>query len=95
MQNLPRLYKIRKEPVLDSRATVHQEAGTGIGHHDTKTKPPRKRNKKVARDYGYVNWQGIGHNDVGAVNQAFGANKVEIKHNSLEAIRFSGRLIMT
>jgi hypothetical protein len=34
-----------------------------------------------------MNWQGIRHNDVEVVNQIFGANKVEIKHKSLEAIR--------
>jgi hypothetical protein len=34
MQNLPRLYKIRKEPILDHGATMQQQAGTGIWHHD-------------------------------------------------------------
>ena len=34
-----------------------------------------------------MNWQGIRCNDVEAVNQAFGSNKVEIKHKSLEGIR--------
>ncbi len=66
---------------------MHQEAGTGIWHHSMKKKPPRKQNKKVARDHSNVNWQGIRHNVVEAVNQAFGANEVEIKHKSLEAIR--------
>ncbi len=87
LRNLPRLYKIRKEPTLDSKATMHQKAGTCIWHCDTKKKPPRKRYKKVARDYSIVNWQGIRRNDMKSVNQAFGANKVEIKHKSLEAIR--------
>jgi hypothetical protein len=50
-------------------------------------KAPKKQNKKVVRDKGNVNWQGSRHNDVEAVNQAFGANKVEIKHKSLEANR--------
>jgi hypothetical protein len=80
MQNLPRLYKIRKEPILDPGATVHQQAGTGIWHRDTKKKPSKKWNKKVDRDHSNVNWQGIRCNDVEAVNQAFGTNKVEIKH---------------
>jgi hypothetical protein len=34
-----------------------------------------------------MNWQGIRHNDMDAVKQAFGAYKVEIKRKSLEAIR--------
>ncbi len=36
MQNLPRLYKIRKEPILDPGATMHQAAGAGICRHDAK-----------------------------------------------------------
>jgi hypothetical protein len=67
---------------------VHQQAGTGIWHHDTKKKPPKRQNKKVSRDHSNVNWQGSRRNDVEAVNQAFGVNKVEIiKHKSLEAIK--------
>ncbi len=87
MQNLPRLYKIRKDPILDPGATMHQQAGTGIWLCDTKKKPPKKQNKKVARDYSNLNWQGIRRNDVEAVNQEFGANNMEIKHKCLEAIR--------
>jgi hypothetical protein len=88
MQNLPRLYKIRKEPILDPGATVHQEAGAGIWCHDTKKKPPRKRNKKVSRNHNNVNWQGIRrNNEVDAVNQAYSINGVEIKHKSLESIK--------
>ncbi len=87
MQNLPRLYKIRKEPILDPGATVHQAAGASLWRCDTKKKPLRKRNKKVARNHGNMNWQGIRHNEMDVVNQAFGTNKVEIKHKSLEAIR--------
>jgi hypothetical protein len=34
-----------------------------------------------------INWQGSRHNDVEAVNQAFGTNEGEIKQRSLEAIR--------
>jgi hypothetical protein len=30
MQSLPRLYKIRKEPIMDVGATVHQAAGAGL-----------------------------------------------------------------
>jgi hypothetical protein len=90
MQNFPRLYKIRKEPILDPRATVHQEAGAGIWCCDSQKKPPRKRNKKAARNHSNVNWQGIRCNGVEAVNQAFGMNKGEIKHKSLEAIGLLG-----
>ncbi len=58
MQNLPRLYKIRKElSTQDPGATVHQEAGAGIWDFDTKKKPLRKRNKKVARNHGNLNQQ--------------------------------------
>jgi hypothetical protein len=87
MPNLPRLYKIKKEPILDLGATLHQAAGAGLWHCDTKKKPPRKINRKVARNHGNMNWQGARCNDVDAVNQTFGANEVKIKHKSLEAIR--------
>ncbi len=66
---------------------MHQVAVAGLWHCDTKKKSPRKRNKKVARNHGNINWQGIRCNHVDAVNQVFGKNKVEIKHKSLEAIR--------
>jgi hypothetical protein len=33
------------------------------------------------------NWEGSRHNDVEAINQVFGANKVEIKQKTLEALR--------
>jgi hypothetical protein len=79
--------QIRKKPILDPGATVHQQAGTGIWHCDIKKKPPKKQNTKVARDQSNMNWQGSRCNDVEAVNQAFGAKEVEIKHKSLEAIR--------
>ncbi len=32
MQNLPKLYKIRKKPILDPGVMMHQWAGTGIWH---------------------------------------------------------------
>jgi hypothetical protein len=38
--------KIRKEPILDPRATVHQAGGAGLWHLDTKKKPPRKKTRK-------------------------------------------------
>jgi hypothetical protein len=34
-----------------------------------------------------INWQGNSHDDVNALNQAFGANKGDIKQKSLETIR--------
>jgi hypothetical protein len=34
-----------------------------------------------------MNWQGSRHNDVESFNQLFGANKVEIKQKTLEALR--------
>ena len=34
-----------------------------------------------------MNWKGSRRNDVDAVNQLFGANKVEIKQKMLEALR--------
>ena len=43
--------------------------------------------KKVAKYKSNVNWKGSRRNDVEAVNQLFGANKVEIKQKSLEALR--------
>jgi hypothetical protein len=50
MQNLPKLYKIRKVLILDTGATVHQAAGAGLWHCDTKKKLPRKKNKEVGRN---------------------------------------------
>jgi hypothetical protein len=66
---------------------MHQQAGNGIWHCDTTKKAQTKQYKKVAGEKSNMNWQGIRCNDVEAVNQAFGANEVEIKHRSLEAIR--------
>jgi hypothetical protein len=52
---------------------------------------PRKAHKqhykKVAKNKHNKNWQGSRHNDLEAVNKVFGANKVEIKQKSLEALR--------
>jgi hypothetical protein len=44
-----------------------------------KKRPPRNRNKKIARNHGNVNWLDIRCNAMDGVNQAFGTNKVEIK----------------
>jgi hypothetical protein len=87
MQNLPKLYKIRKKPILDPGATMHQWAGTSIWHHNMPKNAQKQEHKKVARNKCIRNWQGSRHNDVEAVNQVFGANKVEIKQKSLEAPR--------
>ncbi len=35
MRNLPKLYKIRKKPITDPGAMMHQRDGTGIWRHDT------------------------------------------------------------
>jgi hypothetical protein len=88
MQNLPRLYKIRKEPILDpSRAIMHQQSGNVIWHCNTLKNTQKQQHKKVARNKHNRNWQGSRHNDVEAVNQVFGVNEVEIKQKSLGALR--------
>jgi hypothetical protein len=63
-----------------------QQAGTGIWHCDM-PKDAQKQHKKVARNKCNKNWQGSRRNEVEAVNQLFGANKVEIKQKMLEALR--------
>jgi hypothetical protein len=87
MQNLPKLYKIRKKPILDPDAMMHQQAGTGIWHCDTPKNTQKQQHKKVARYTCNRNWQSSRRNDVEAVNQLFGANEVEIKQKMLEALR--------
>ncbi len=87
MQNLPKLYKIRKKPILDPGATMHQRAGTGIWLRDMPKNVQKQKHKKVSRNKRNRNWQGSRHNDVEAVDQVFGANKVEIKQKTLEALR--------
>jgi hypothetical protein len=87
MQNLPKLYKIRKKPILDPFAMMHQLVGTGIWQHDTPKNTQKQEHKKVARNKCNKNWEGSMHNDVEAVNQLFGANKLEIKQKMLEALR--------
>ena len=47
----------------------------------------KQQHKKVARNKCNTNWQGRRRNDVEAINQVFGANEVEIKRKSLEALR--------
>jgi hypothetical protein len=87
MQNLPRLYKTRKEPVLDPGTTRHQQAGTGIWRRDTPRKAQKQHYKKVAKYKSNAKWQASRRTGVEAVNQVFGANEVEIKQKSLEVIR--------
>jgi hypothetical protein len=87
MQNLPKLYKIRKKPILDPGAMMHQWAGAGIWHRNTPKKTQKQQHKNVARNKRNRNWQGSRRNDVEAVNQLFGANKVDIKQKMLEALR--------
>ena len=64
-----------------------QQAGTGIWHCDMPKDAQKQQHKKVATNKRNRNWQGSRRNDVEAVNQVFGANKVEIKQKSLEALR--------
>jgi hypothetical protein len=89
IQNLSRLYKIRnrKKPILDPGATMHQQAGTGIWRCNMPRNTQKQQHKKAARNKRNRNWQNIRHNDVEAVDQLFGANKVEIKQKTLEALR--------
>jgi hypothetical protein len=87
MGNLPKLYETRKKLILDPGVTMHQWAGTGIWHLDTPNYGQKKQYKKVARNKRKRNWQSIRHNHVEAVDQVFGANKVEIKQKTLEALR--------
>jgi predicted unusual protein kinase regulating ubiquinone biosynthesis (AarF/ABC1/UbiB family) len=87
MRNLPILYKIGKEPILDPGATKHHQAGTGIWHCDTPRRAQKQHYKKVAEYKSNANWQGSRQNDVEAVNEAFDANGAEIKQKSLETIR--------
>ncbi len=86
MQILPKLYKIGKKPILDLGAMMHQWAGNGIWHRDMPKNTQKQQHKKVARNKHNRNWQSSRRNDVEAVNQLFGANKVEIKQKMLEAL---------
>jgi hypothetical protein len=66
---------------------MHQRAGTGIWHRDMPKNVQKQQHKKFARNKCNRNRQGSRCNDVEAINQVFGANKVEIKQKSLEALR--------
>ncbi len=94
MQHLAKLYKIREKPILDLGAKMHQWAGSGTWHCIMPKKVQKQQHKKVTRNKRNKNWQGSRHNNMEAVNQVSGANKVEIKQNTLEVSGFSGRLIM-
>jgi hypothetical protein len=87
MQNLPKLYKIRKKPILDPGAMMYQQAGTGIWHCNTPKNTQKQQHKKIERNKRNRNWQSSRRNDMEAVNQLFGANKAEIKQKTLEALR--------
>ncbi len=73
MQNLPKLYEIRKKPILDPGATMHQWAETGIWCRNMPKNVQKQQQKKVTRNKCNRNWQGSRHSDVEAVNQMFGA----------------------
>ncbi len=47
----------------------------------------KQQHKKAARNKHNRNWQNSRHNIVEAVDQWFGANKLEIKQKMLEALR--------
>jgi hypothetical protein len=65
----------------------NQQAGTGIWHCGTPKNAQKQQHKKIARNKHNRNLQGSRCNDMEAVNQVFGVNKVEIKQKSLEALR--------
>jgi hypothetical protein len=89
MQNLSKLYKIRnrKKPILDPGATMHQQAGTSTWPCNMPRNTQKQQHKNAARTKFNRNLQNSRHNDVGAVNQLFGANEVEIKQKTVEALR--------
>ena len=87
MQNLPKLYKIRKKPILDPGAMMHQWAGTGIWHCNMPKNAQKQQHMKVARNKLNRNWHSSRCNGVETVNQLFGAHEVEIKQRKLEALR--------
>ncbi len=66
MRNLPKLYEIKKKPILDPGTTIHQRAGTGIWHCNTPKNTQKQQHKKVARNKRNRNWQGNRRNDVEA-----------------------------
>jgi hypothetical protein len=79
MKNLPKLYKIRnrKKPILDPGATMHQQA-----EEYTEEATQESRKKQAQPELAKSRY-----NDSEAVDQLFGANKVEIKQKKLETLR--------
>ncbi len=71
----------------DRTKEFKQQARTGIRHCDTQRKAQKQHYKKVAKYKSNVNWQDSRCNDVEAIDQVFGANEVEIKQKSMEALR--------
>jgi hypothetical protein len=59
----------------------------GILRGDMTKKAQKQYCKKVAKYKSNMNWKGSKHIDVEAVDQLFGASKVEIKQKMLEALR--------
>jgi hypothetical protein len=66
---------------------MHPQAGTGIWRCDMPKGAQKQHHKKDAQKQHNRNWQGSRQNDMETVNQIFGANEVEIKQKSLEALR--------
>jgi hypothetical protein len=87
MQRIPKLYEIRKKPILDPGAMMHQQAGTGIWRCNMPKNTQKQQHKKGTRNKCNKNWQSNRHNDMEAVNQLFGADEVKIKQKMLEALR--------
>jgi hypothetical protein len=73
--------------ILELRGTSRLVLASGVWHHDTPRKAQKQHYKKVAKTRCNTNWQGSRCNYVEAVNQVFGANEVEIRQKSLEALR--------
>jgi hypothetical protein len=66
---------------------MHQQVGTGMWHCIMPKNVRKQQHKKVARDKHNRNWQGSRRNDMEAVNQMFGVNKVVIEQKSQLALR--------
>jgi hypothetical protein len=63
----------------------------GTWCHDMTKKAKKQYCKKFSKYQSNMNWKGSRRNDVEAVNHLFGVNKVEIKQNTLEALRLLRR----
>jgi hypothetical protein len=85
MGNLPKLYKIRKKPILNPGAMMHQWAGTGIWCYNMLKNTQKQQHKKVARNSA----TGIGKT-AGTMEQT----KWRSSRRHWKLSGFSGKLIM-